>query len=39
MPAEGALIRFEGRVEDADGETLVSGDATVLESPPDVLPA
>lgn len=35
----GGLIRFEGRVEDAAGRLLVGGDATVLESPPDVLVA
>ena len=34
-PNLGGLIRFEGSVEDANGETLVSGDATVLEMRPD----
>ena len=34
-PNLGGLIRFEGSVEDASGETLVSGDATVLEMRPD----
>ena len=34
-PGPGGLIRFEGRVEDADGSVLVSGDATVLEWRPD----
>ena len=38
-PGPGGLIRFEGRVEDAAGRVLVSGDATVLESRPDVLVA
>ena len=32
----GGLIRFEGRVEDAAGGILVSGDATVLEWRPDI---
>ena len=31
-PGPGGLIRFEGRVEDAAGRILSSGDATVLES-------
>ncbi len=31
----GGLIRFEGRVEDADGGVLVNGDATVLEWRPE----
>ena len=35
-PGVGGLIRFEGRVQDAVGRTLVSGDATVLEWRPDV---
>ncbi len=35
-PAPGGLIRFEGRVEDAAGIVLASGDATVLEWRPDV---
>ena len=30
-PALGGLIRFEGRVENAAGQMLASGDATVLE--------
>ena len=30
-PGLGGLIRFEGRVEDAHGDVLVRGDATVLE--------
>ena len=34
-PGPGGLIRFEGRVEDADGGVLVNGDATVLEWRPD----
>ncbi len=34
-PGPGGLIRFEGRVEDASGRFLVSGDATVLEWRPD----
>ncbi len=34
-PGPGGLIRFEGRVEDAAGRVLVSGDATVLEWRPD----
>ncbi len=38
-PGPGGLIRFEGRVEDAAGRLLVSGDVTVLETPPDVLTA
>ena len=35
-PGVGGLIRFEGRVENAAGRALVSGDATVLEWRPDV---
>ena len=35
-PGVGGLIRFEGRVQDSAGRTLVSGDATVLEWRPDV---
>jgi predicted hotdog family 3-hydroxylacyl-ACP dehydratase len=35
-PGPGGLIRFEGRVENAAGECLASGDATVLEWRPDV---
>lgn len=31
-PGPGGLIRFEGRVQDAAGRILASGDATVLES-------
>ena len=31
-PGPGGLIRFEGRVEDAAGHLLTSGDATVLEA-------
>lgn len=38
-PAPGGLIRFEGRVEDAAGRWLASGDATVLEWRPDAQPA
>lgn len=38
-PGPGGLIRFEGRVKDAAGRTLASGDATVLEWRPDALPA
>lgn len=34
-PAPGGLIRFEGRVEDAAGRVVASGDATVLEWRPD----
>ncbi len=34
-PTPGGLIRFEGRVEDASGRVLASGDATVLEWRPD----
>ena len=34
-PGVGGMIRFEGRVEDAAGRVLVSGDATVLEWRPD----
>ena len=34
-PGVGGLIRFEGRVEDADGCLLAAGDATVLESRSD----
>ena len=34
-PGPGGLIRFEGGVEDPDGQTLASGDATVLEIRPD----
>ena len=34
-PGPGGLIRFEGRVEDAEGRVLVNGDATVLEWRPD----
>ena len=34
-PGLGGLIRFEGRVENAAGQLLASGDATVLESRPD----
>ena len=34
-PGTGGMIRFEGRVEDATGRVLVSGDATVLEWRPD----
>ena len=35
-PSPGGLIRFEGRVENAAGACLASGDATVLEWRPDV---
>lgn len=35
-PGAGGMIRFEGRVEDAAGRVLASGDATVLEWRPDV---
>ncbi len=35
-PGLGGLIRFQGRVENAVGECLASGDATVLEWRPDV---
>jgi predicted hotdog family 3-hydroxylacyl-ACP dehydratase len=35
-PGPGGLIRFEGRVENASGDLLASGDATVLEWRPDV---
>jgi predicted hotdog family 3-hydroxylacyl-ACP dehydratase len=35
-PGAGGLIRFEGRVEDAAGHCLASGDATVLEWRPEV---
>ena len=35
-PGPGGLIRFEGRVEDAAGQVLARGDATVLEWRPDV---
>ncbi len=35
-PGPGGLIRFEGRVETANGQMLASGDATVLEWRPDV---
>lgn len=35
-PGPGGLIRFEGRVEDAAGRILASGDATVLEWRPEV---
>ncbi len=35
-PAAGGLIRFQGRVEDANCITLAHGDATVLEWRPDV---
>jgi predicted hotdog family 3-hydroxylacyl-ACP dehydratase len=35
-PGAGGLIRFQGRVEDASGNTLAHGDATVLEWRPDV---
>ena len=35
-PVPGGLIRFEGRVENASGQLLASGDATVLEWRPDV---
>lgn len=38
-PGLGGLIRFEGKVEDATGAVLVQGDATVLEMPPDDVPA
>ena len=38
-PGPGGLIRFEGRVEAADGQVLASGDATVLEWRPDTLVA
>ena len=34
-PGPGGLIRFEGRVEGADGGLLAGGDATVLEWRPD----
>lgn len=34
-PGPGGLIRFEGSVEDGRGETLASGDATVLEVRPE----
>ena len=34
-PGLGGLIRFEGQVENAAGQLLASGDATVLESRPD----
>lgn len=30
-PGSGGMIRFEGRVENAAGQILVAGDATVLE--------
>jgi predicted hotdog family 3-hydroxylacyl-ACP dehydratase len=35
-PAPGGLIRFQGWVENAAGERLTAGDATVLEWRPDV---
>ena len=35
-PGPGGLIRFEGSVTDSRGETLASGDATVLEMRSDV---
>ena len=38
-PGPGGLIRFEGKVEGADGAVLVQGDATVLEMRPDDAPA
>lgn len=38
-PGPGGLIRFEGRVENAVGTVLASGDATVLEMRPDDAPA
>ncbi len=36
-PGPGGLIRFEGSVEDAGGQILASGDATVLEMRADVV--
>ena len=35
-PAPGGLIRFVGKVENAAGAVLTSGDATVLEWRPDI---